>query len=261
MLLFCLSCDIYKYILSVKIYVEIDKMSYLSDQILEGLKEARKRKGLSQRELSARSGVPQSHISKIESGAVDIRVSSLIVLARVLDLELELVPKKAIPAVRSIVRSSNNSEVSQAQKQLKAQVNAYQDVFKAIPLLDKVSTENLKRAQDAVDAIAKHRPSPTALRAIESSREAIEKALKSSSLYQLQRAMDELPSNRLQKAIDDLPSSKLNHSLEVDENLKKAIANTARQLTSIRNNLAHQGIENRGDLSGPAYSLEGDGDG
>ena len=31
----------------------------------------------------------------------------LVALARVLDLELELVPKKAVPAVKSIVRSSN----------------------------------------------------------------------------------------------------------------------------------------------------------
>ena len=83
---------------------------YLNDQILKNLREARQRKGFSQRELSAKSGVPQSHISKIESGSVDLRVSSLIALARVLDLELMLVPKKSVPAVMSIVRSSTGSE-------------------------------------------------------------------------------------------------------------------------------------------------------
>lgn len=81
-------------------------MTYLNEQILKTLREARQQKGLSQRELSVRSGVPQSHISKIESGAVDLRMSSLVALARVLDLELELVPRKSIPAVRSIVRGS-----------------------------------------------------------------------------------------------------------------------------------------------------------
>jgi hypothetical protein len=50
--------------------------------------------------------VPQGHISKIENGAVDLRVSSLVALARVLDLELTLVPRKSIPAVNSIVRST-----------------------------------------------------------------------------------------------------------------------------------------------------------
>jgi predicted transcriptional regulator len=49
--------------------------------------------------------VPQSHISKIESGAVDLRVSSLIALARALDLELFVAPKKSTPAIKSIIRS------------------------------------------------------------------------------------------------------------------------------------------------------------
>ena len=80
-------------------------MSYVTEQILESLREARVRKGFSQRELSARSGVPQSHISKIESGSVDLRISSLIALARVLDLELLVAPKKSVPAIKSIIRS------------------------------------------------------------------------------------------------------------------------------------------------------------
>ncbi|MEI7171645.1 helix-turn-helix transcriptional regulator, partial [Pectobacterium parmentieri] len=76
----------------------------------ESLREARARKGFSQRELSARSGVPQSHISKIESGGVDLRVSSLIALARVLDLELFVAPKKSVPAIKSIIRSSKGTQ-------------------------------------------------------------------------------------------------------------------------------------------------------
>lgn len=81
-------------------------MTYLNDQILKNLRDARQRKGFSQRELSAKSGVPQSHISKIESGAVDLRVSSLVALARVLDLELVLAPKKSVPAIKSLMRSA-----------------------------------------------------------------------------------------------------------------------------------------------------------
>ncbi len=80
-------------------------MTYLNDYILKSLREARRQKGLSQRALSIKSGVPQSHISKIENGDVDLRVSSLITLARVLDWELELIPKQSVPAVQSIVRS------------------------------------------------------------------------------------------------------------------------------------------------------------
>lgn len=81
-------------------------MTYATEDIIRTLKDAREAKGLSQRALSARTGVPQSHISKIESGGTDIRLSSLIELARVLDLELKLVPRKAVPAVETVVRST-----------------------------------------------------------------------------------------------------------------------------------------------------------
>ncbi len=81
-------------------------MKHATAHIATALKTAREAKGMSQRALSEKAGVPQGHISKIETGAVDLRLSSLIELARVLDLELALVPRKSIPAVNSIVRST-----------------------------------------------------------------------------------------------------------------------------------------------------------
>ena len=81
-------------------------MNYTIEHVASVLKTAREARGLSQRELGRKAGVPQGHISKIENGAVDLRVSSLIALARVLDLELALVPRKVLPAVKSIARSS-----------------------------------------------------------------------------------------------------------------------------------------------------------
>jgi transcriptional regulator with XRE-family HTH domain len=81
-------------------------MNLGAETFAKALKAARKSKGLSQRALSEMAGVPQAHISKIESGTVDLRLSSLIALARALDLELALVPRKAMPAVQSIVRGS-----------------------------------------------------------------------------------------------------------------------------------------------------------
>jgi len=86
-------------------------MSYITEEIASNLKAAREGRGLSQRALSEKSGVPQGHISKIENGAVDLRLSSLVALARALDLELTLVPRKAVPAVKSIVRSGKRSIV------------------------------------------------------------------------------------------------------------------------------------------------------
>lgn len=81
-------------------------MSYAIEHIVRELRKAREAKGLSQRELGKKAGVPQGHISKIENGAVDLRVSSLVALARTLDLELALVPRKVVPALKSLARSS-----------------------------------------------------------------------------------------------------------------------------------------------------------
>lgn len=86
-------------------------MIYEMEALAKTLKQARERKQLSQRELSKRTGVPQSHISKIEKAGVDLRVSSLNTLANALDLELALVPKKAVPAVKSISRGAISSPV------------------------------------------------------------------------------------------------------------------------------------------------------
>ena len=71
-------------------------MTYATEHIASALKDARRAKSLTQRELGKKAAVPQSHISKIESGAVDFRVSSLVELARALDLELMLVPRKTV---------------------------------------------------------------------------------------------------------------------------------------------------------------------
>lgn len=71
--------------------------------IVEALKAARLKKGLSQRALSVKAKIPQSHISKIESGTVDLQTSSLIELSRLLDLELMLVPRKWVPVLESLM--------------------------------------------------------------------------------------------------------------------------------------------------------------
>lgn len=81
-------------------------MNYANEAILAALKTARDTRGLSQRDLSAKTGVPQSHISKIESGGADIRLSSLIELARALELELVLVPRHLAPAVEGVLRAA-----------------------------------------------------------------------------------------------------------------------------------------------------------
>ncbi len=68
------------------------------------LKKARLEKGLSQRALSLLVGLPQGHLSKIESGLVDLQISSLIELARALDLELMLIHRSSVQTVEMLQR-------------------------------------------------------------------------------------------------------------------------------------------------------------
>lgn len=65
---------------------------------------ARRRAGLSQGALGAKVGLAQSHVSKIERGAVDLQISTLIDIARALNLELLLVPRQLVPAVQALTR-------------------------------------------------------------------------------------------------------------------------------------------------------------
>ncbi len=72
-------------------------------RILEELKRARYAKGLKQTALGKKLGLPQSHISKIEQGGTDPRLSTVTEMARLLDHELFLVPRQLMPAVRAII--------------------------------------------------------------------------------------------------------------------------------------------------------------
>lgn len=81
-------------------------MTYKSESLTTQLRLAREEAGISQRALSARSGLTQSHISQIERGTLEPGLSSLIDVAQALDLELTLIPKKLTPAVKGILQST-----------------------------------------------------------------------------------------------------------------------------------------------------------
>ena len=84
-------------------------MTVGNEEIAAGLKAARLAKGLTQKELGCRVGMPQSHISKIESGGVDLQLSSLTELSRALDLEVTLVPRAAVLALKTVLRTVASS--------------------------------------------------------------------------------------------------------------------------------------------------------
>jgi len=74
--------------------------------ITDAFRSARRQKHLSQRALSDQLGIPQGHLSKIENGEVDPRLSSVIDMARTLGYELTLVPRELLPAMRSLENST-----------------------------------------------------------------------------------------------------------------------------------------------------------
>lgn len=137
--------------------------------ITASIKQARKSKGLTQRELGKRVGLPQSHISKIEGGAVDLQLSSLVEIARALDLEVKLVPRKALPAIEGTVRaavgtaraSSTSRAIATIQKdlqladQIKAsypelkEIDRFRSALKSIQTLQ-IDNQSLKSLHDAL---------------------------------------------------------------------------------------------------------------
>ena len=127
-------------------------MSAGIEEIAAGVREARIAKALTQKELGQRVGLPQSHISKIEKGTVDLKLSSLVEIARALDLEITLVPRKALPAVEGAVRAHGTTvetsravsllnEQTQIAERIKAnfpdlsQVQGFQNAIRSIPRL------------------------------------------------------------------------------------------------------------------------------
>ncbi len=124
-------------------------MNYATQNIIDALKGARVARGLSQRALGRRTGVPQSHVSKIENGGADIRLSSLIELARALELDLRLIPRKAVPAVDGIVRSMAPTIVATpAARDLNRTLDIVRDLRRAYPDLGA-----LKEIQDSIQVL------------------------------------------------------------------------------------------------------------
>jgi HTH-type transcriptional regulator / antitoxin HipB len=71
---------------------------------------ARHKRGWSQAELGQRSGLPQMHISGIETGKIVPRFDTMLDLVRVLGYDLLLVPRSLAPGVQALIRDHQNPE-------------------------------------------------------------------------------------------------------------------------------------------------------
>jgi transcriptional regulator with XRE-family HTH domain len=85
------------------------RLAELPADMRKELKEARDSRGWSQRELGRHLGIPQMHVSGIESGKIVPRFDTLLDYVRRLDYDLMLVPRTLVPAVMSLIREHKAS--------------------------------------------------------------------------------------------------------------------------------------------------------
>lgn len=195
-------------------------MAYKSEGLVGQIKDARKAAGLSQRGLSARSGLTQSHISQIERSALEPGLSSLIDLARALDLELMLVPKKLLPAVKGILQSTQPSRDLSPE----AGKAALQEIERGERLV--IKQKKLYGGSASLDRIAenlrflKHAPLRTSELAI------------------------------VRDVIEDL------HRYQASNQSREVVNEIAEKLQALRNRIAHGRVEE----PRPAYALDEDED-
>lgn len=86
------------------------RLNGLPDDLRRELIEERHKRGWSQAELGQRLGLPQMHISGIETGKIVPRFDTLLDLVRVLDRDLLLVPRALVPAVQALIRDQRRPD-------------------------------------------------------------------------------------------------------------------------------------------------------
>src|ERR1700730_17856390 len=88
----------------IKKHIKPLRLEGLPEALRLALKEARVARRWSQRELGSRLGLPQMHISGIESGKIVPRYDTLLELVRILGRDLLMVPRALVPVVQSLIR-------------------------------------------------------------------------------------------------------------------------------------------------------------
>ncbi len=76
------------------------RVEFIRRAVIDG----RKRRRWSQAELGRQAGLPQAHISAIETGKVLPRIDTLLELLRILDYDLIAVPRELAPPVQALIR-------------------------------------------------------------------------------------------------------------------------------------------------------------
>lgn len=99
---------------NIKKHIKPLRLNGLPEDIRASLMAARRRLGWSQAELGRRLGLPQVHISGIETGRVVPRFDTLLDFVRVLGYDLLLTPRSLVPAVQALIRDEGQGMAEQA---------------------------------------------------------------------------------------------------------------------------------------------------
>src|SRR5712675_453254 len=94
----------------IKKHIKPTRLSSLPEAMRRKLKAARLKRGWSQARLGQHIGLPQMHISGIETGKIVPRFDTLLDLVRVLGLDLLTVPRALVPAVQALIRDHSDSD-------------------------------------------------------------------------------------------------------------------------------------------------------
>ena len=227
-------------------------MAYLVENVAQELKAARNNKGLSQRKLGAKVGVPQSHISKIENGAVDLKTSSLIELARALDLELMLVPRALIPAVQGLQRGLTSRERSPSQTLVESAAKDLERTRKAAQQLTRFfpDARELQELANTIKDLQNRRLAASPAEQIRKLLEQIEAPIQ--AIKSMQKAQDAVKTfQKTQDPIEPITS---------DQEFLKSVSQinrVTRDLRHLRNALAH-GLSPSPPVPLPVYRLDED---
>lgn len=77
----------------------------IMSKIVEELQMARKAAALTHEELAQRAGLNRMTVQRTEAGKIDPRLSTLLVLARTLGMDLMLIPTSLRPELEDFVRA------------------------------------------------------------------------------------------------------------------------------------------------------------
>lgn len=91
----------------IKKHIKPVRLGGLPETMRLDLKAARLKRGWSQESLGQRIGLPQMHISGIETGKIIPRFDTLLDIVRTLGYDLLMTPRALVPAVQSLIRNDS----------------------------------------------------------------------------------------------------------------------------------------------------------